>query len=149
MAVLQARFGMASAVPRFTDPGAWLYDYYVELDRELAGMEAPLSEREAIRDLLVKATLYDYGNNILGGGYQPEDLTPASQEDWNVLKNTPANFSDPDKVEQFLRKYNYLTSERQSALEDMRWILMNRTLRDREQCLRSQKLIMWPELDRK
>lgn len=114
----------------------WQFMNMKRLDAALRDMGVSEAELQDARSELVKMTILDLGNSALGLSKVPTKLGPQAVAEWQAIKRSQLH-SSPDEVEAYLRKWDSLSPERQLRIDDMRWIIENRDIRDREQFMRA------------
>ncbi len=137
-ASVQAKATASAAVHtgRFASGDDWIFLATKGLENALKEIGATEDDLVQVRSDLVRLTLRDLGAVAMGGGLIPSKLGKIAVAEWQQLrKDGEAN--DPDAVEAWLRKWDVLTEDRQQLLEDMRWIVANRDVRDRGQYMRA------------
>lgn len=144
-AALQAKTVIAAScrTGRFFDPkDDWQLANLRSVEERLRDLGVSESELVEVRSDLLRMTIRDLGNAALGGNITPMKLGNEAMAEWSALRKEGRNGS-PDEVEGFLKKWGLLTPERQSRIDDMRWIIEHQDVRDREQFLRAHQEVPW------
>jgi hypothetical protein len=84
----------------------------------------------------VKFAVSDAGLAALGTNEIPK--TGEAVADWKAIRRKGLE-KTPDEIEAFLKKWGWLTPERETLISDMRWMLENESIQNREQFLRIKK----------
>jgi hypothetical protein len=80
-------------------------------------------KRKTLSDLHRYAA-FDYAHYILGGNWNIDTDSAECRKEWQSLREGGIDrIASPDEVEQFLRKWNFLSPERSELLEDYRYYL--------------------------
>ena len=143
-AAIQARAANSASVwtGRFASGDDWIFQSVKRVEQGL--IELGLNEDqliEARRDF-VDLTIGDAGSAATGGNYVP-GLGDDSEADWRELRNS--HRKDPDAVEAFLKKWDRLDDHRIQRINDMRWMIEHRDVRDAEQYMRAHTHVPWKE----
>ena len=136
----KATASAAAHTGRFATGNDWIFLATKELEAALREIGATEDDLSHVRSDLVRLTLRDLGAAATGGSMIPSKLGKIAVEEWRQLRGD-GEANDPDAIEAWLIKWDALTDDRQLLLEDMRWIIANRNVRDRDQYLRAQEAI--------
>jgi hypothetical protein len=145
-ATLQAKALVTSTirVGRWADATPeWQFDSLRQTEDALRDLGVPEEALSHVRSDFVKFTVSDAGNSALGTNSLPSNLPPEGQSEWQAIRRKGLD-KTPDEIESFLTKWEALTSERKTLLDDMRWMLEHRDIRDRAQFLRAHDAVEWP-----
>lgn len=145
-AALQAK-GIISAstrLGRWTDESDdWTFQSLRETEaalRELGVSEERI--REARFDF-VRFAASDLGSSAMGTGIVPVKLGQDAVREWQTVMGKGLR-KTPDEIEAYLTKWGSLTPERQQRIDEMRWVLTNQDIRDRDQFLLAHRPVEWP-----
>jgi hypothetical protein len=143
-AVIQAKLGITAAANtgRFASRTDWIFVETKRIEQSLRDMGASEQELEEARSELVRLTLSDLGHSATGGSTVPHFLAIEGHQEWSLARRE-RKFADPDYVLSWLTKWDLLTSERQGLINDMRWVIEHRDVKDSAQYMRAHNPIEW------
>ena len=144
LAVIQARAANSASVwtGRFASGDDWIFQSVKRVENGLR--QIGVSEDQIIdaRSDFVRLTIGDAALAATGGNYVP-GLGPEIEVAWRKVREVPRD--DPDAIEEFLRSIDRLEPDRLQQLDDMRWMIENRDVRDVDQYMRAHKPVPWKE----
>lgn len=144
LAVLQAKATIAASVRtgRFADSSDWQFTQLGTTEAALRDLGVAEADIIGARAEFLKFVVSDLGRTAMGSDRIPLHLGKDVEADWRAVTSKGLE-KTPDDVEAFLRKWGQLTPARVLRIEDMRWIIENSDLRDREQYMRSKQPVAW------
>ena len=143
-ASIQARAANAACVwtGRFASGDDWIFQSVKRVERGLKDLGATEDQLIEARSDFVQLTIRDAAIAATGGNRVPA-LGGSSDDEWRNLRG--AHRVDPDRVQEFLSRWGKLEPERLLRIEDMRWMIANRDVRDAEQYMRAHTPVPWKE----
>lgn len=146
LATLQAKvsIGASARTGRWGGRDDWQFLNLKQIEAALRNIGSSETEIREARGELTKFFLIDLGHAAMGSSLLPAHLSQEAQLEWKEIR-TLQEISDPEKVETWLRKWNEYTPERAQLVEDMRWVVANQDIRDREQFLRCHLDLPWQQ----
>lgn len=145
LALVQAKtaISIGARTGRWSSEDDWNYQTVRQLEAALreAGVDEA-SLKEARQDF-VQFTVRDLAYCVMGGAYVPMNLGVEARREYDQIRKGDG-FTNPDQLEQYLKKWNVLTPEREVRIADMRWLVDNGDVGDQEQYMRSQVPVPWP-----
>lgn len=144
LGVIQARSVIQAGVRtgRFSQVSDWLYVMTKQIESALTALGVAKEEISDARTELVRYTVFDAAHAALGRGRVPSSLGQGAIDEWKKLMDKGFDIT-PDDVEAYLTKWGALSTERSLLVADMRWMIENNDIRDREQYLRAQNSVEW------
>lgn len=145
LAVLQAKAAMMAAMRTGRWAGGddvWQFEHAKQLEqalREIGSSEDALRE---VRADLVWFAVFDAGHSATGGNLVPSHLDEQARKEWSEARDK-TQFRNPDVVTEWLSKWGQMTPERQTLIDDMRWMESNQDVKDIEQFRRTKRTIEW------
>ena len=144
LAVIQARAANTASVwtGRFASGDDWIFQSVKRIEKGL--WQIGVSEDQIIdaRSDFVRLTIGDAALAATGGNYVP-GMGSEIEAEWRKVREVPRD--DPDAIEAFLKSIDRLEPDRLQRLDDMRWMIENRDVRDVDQYMRAHKPVPWKE----
>lgn len=102
------------------------------------------TDLERVKWPFVEMTIKDAGLAAIGLGTVPGHLGQDATLEWQEVAK---NRHDPDRIEAYLRKWNSLSPDRIARIEDMRWMIEHRDIRDSNMYIRTKIGVGWDQGD--
>lgn len=140
---LQAKASISAGVRagRWASEDGWLYDNVRSLESAMKDVGLSEDQIKDARQEFVRFTIIDAKYAAFGSHQVPSFLGHEAATEWTGLRS--GDQLEIDKIENFLNKWGLHSPERTQILEDVKWMLENQDVRDREQYLRSQRELPW------
>lgn len=144
LSLVQAKVALTATIRngRFASHDDWDFRVLREVETSLRETGATDDDLKAAREEFLKFLVIDLVNCATGGSYIPSAHGPEVVAEYQAHNKTGA-FRDPEFLAEWLEYRGLLTAERQMIIDDVRWILNHRDVRDREQYMRSKVPIAW------
>lgn len=117
---------------RFAADDDWIFLAAKDIESGLRTIGASELELNEAISGLVKLTLRDLGAAATNGNNLPIQLGGSAVAEWREFRSNE-NLSNPDFIENWLKKYNVYSDDQRKIVEAMRWIIKNNNIRDSEQ----------------
>jgi hypothetical protein len=141
-AALQAKaiVGAGVRTGRFADNSDWLFKQVRATEDALRSMGVSEKHLSDARSEFVTYTLADAADAALGGSIVPSKDGVSLKSEWREASGELGD-TNPDRIEAFLKKYDFMNPERAKLLDDMRWMIAHNDVRDADQYLRARRVI--------